>query len=370
MHMLAYITRLGAMAAGGLILYLAAETTLAHLGQTTGPGANLMRALALGVAVGAVAIGLAWHHSRVILATVIALALVAGEAYGLLSTAERMVAAREASQADARSTAADRQTAAARVNAAETALAKANENAAAEASKRHCARECRALLEGAITKAGLEFVAARAALEQIPAVTASATPLADRLGWPSWAVDLIQAALASLAANGLGASLIAFGAHGGPKPQTSGRPEVQVAGRDAIPGDIVADALATIAAPSGPTPRDVLQTSFPASEETIAGVDRRWFEGDDPEPPNGPNGGNRRRKSSRQSLPSNVIPLNRHPVIRALEQAGGSVASNKELAEIMGVTPPESSKRVREVESLLNIKREGRDKRIALKRRA
>lgn len=365
MHMLAYITRLGAMAAGGLILYLAAETTLAHLGQTTGPAANLMRALALGVAVGAVAIGLAWHHDRAFLAIMIAFALVAGEAYGLLSTAERMVAAREATQADARSATAERQAAEARVRAATGALMKANENAAGEAAKRHCARECRKLLEGAITKAGLELVAARAALEQIPAVTASATPLADRLGWPSWAVDLIQATLASLAANGLGASLIAFGAHGGPKPI---QPALWGAGCD-DKVDIVAGALATVATPPGPRPRDVLQTSFPASEETIAGIDPRWFASDDPEPP-GPKGGNRRRNSSHQSLPSNVVPFSRHPVIRALEQVGGSVSSNKELAEIMGVTPPESSKRVREVESLLNITREGRDKRIALKRRA
>ncbi len=43
---------------------------------------------------------------------------------------------------------------------------------------------------------------------------ASATPLADRTGVPAWLIDLGLAALLSLAANGLGASLVAIGARG------------------------------------------------------------------------------------------------------------------------------------------------------------
>lgn len=344
MPILNHLTRLGAIAAGGLILYLAAETTLAHLGQTTGPGANLMRALALGVAVGAVAIGLAWHHSRVILATVIALALVAGEAYGLLSTAERMVAARDASQADVRSTAADRQTAAARVKAAETALAKANENAAAEASKRHCARECRTLLEGAITKAGIELVAARTALEQIPAVTASATPLADRLGWPSWAVDLIQAALASLAANGLGASLIAFGAHGGPK-----------ADRPAQLSDaMIRGALANVRPSGQPSPRDVLQASFATMADDAERLAAFLSPNGRPDgsPPRGPGKRTKRRtdgatviafpaRTVAPDVPANAPAANRRDqVLAALIadlDAGRTFGSQAEICEAYGI---------------------------------
>jgi len=43
--------------------------------------------------------------------------------------------------------------------------------------------------------------------------------LADRLHVAGWAPDLLVAALRSIAANGLGAALIAFGAHGKPEEQ-------------------------------------------------------------------------------------------------------------------------------------------------------
>lgn len=347
MPILNHLTRLGAIAAGGLILYLAAETTLAHLGQTTGPGANLMRALALGVAVGAIAIGLAWHHGRIILAMVIALALVAGEAYGLLSTAERMVAAREATQADVRSVAADRQAATARVKAAETALAKANENAAAEASKRHCARECRTLLEGAITKAGIELVAARTALEQFPAVTASATPLADRLGWPSWAVDLIQAALASLAANGLGASLIAFGAHGGPKPRKADLPAQ-------LSDAMIREALANVRPSGQPSPRDVLQASFATMADDAERLAAFLSPNGRPDgsPPRGPGKRTKRRpdgatviafpaRTVAPDVPANAPAANRRDqVLAALIadlEAGRTFGSQAEICEAYGI---------------------------------
>jgi len=42
----------------------------------------------------------------------------------------------------------------------------------------------------------------------------STTGLAARLQLPSWALDLLIATLGSIGANGLGASLLAFGAHG------------------------------------------------------------------------------------------------------------------------------------------------------------
>lgn len=108
------------------------------------------------------------------------------------------------------------------------------------------------------------------------------------------------------------------------------------------------------------------QTSFAGS---IADVDPRWFSGEQPNPrgPRGPGGG----KRSRQPLPANVVPLrtpeNVHPVIAALERNGGSVASNRELAAIMGVTDGESTKRVREVAHLLDCRRVGKEVRIALR---
>ncbi len=53
---------------------------------------------------------------------------------------------------------------------------------------------------------------AKAEVEANP-LPASATPLADRLGLPAWALDLIMAGLLSVGANGLAGTLIAYGAH-------------------------------------------------------------------------------------------------------------------------------------------------------------
>jgi heme/copper-type cytochrome/quinol oxidase subunit 3 len=58
-------------------------------------------------------------------------------------------------------------------------------------------------------------------------------------------------------------------------------------------------------------------------------------------------------------------PAKPHPVITALRQAGRPL-SNDELAEAMGVTKGEASKRWREVSPQLSVTREGRELRIAL----
>jgi len=74
------------------------------------------------------------------------------------------------------------------------------------------------------------------------------------------------------------------------------------------------------------------------------------------------------RGSRKTNLQSNVIAFPAtHPVIRALENVGGSVASNHALAVLMGVTDGEASKRVREVAGLLAIERHGKETRISLK---
>jgi hypothetical protein len=74
-------------------------------------------------------------------------------------------------------------------------------------------------------------------------------------------------------------------------------------------------------------------------------------------------------QKSRKSLPANVVPLiAKHPVVAALESNGGSAASNRELASLMAVSPGEAVKRRQEVEHMLDVRREGKEKRIALKR--
>jgi hypothetical protein len=70
----------------------------------------------------------------------------------------------------------------------------------------------RAELTEAARKAEGEVRAAQALLSTLK-TSPSATPLADRLGVPAWAIDLLHSGLGSLAANGLAFLLIAFGAH-------------------------------------------------------------------------------------------------------------------------------------------------------------
>ena len=77
---------------------------------------------------------------------------------------------------------------------------------------------------------------------------ASATPLADRLGWPAWLLDLLQSALGSIAANGLACFLMVFGAHR-PKKQAE-RTEVQEPTRSEIEVQALRERKSAIAAPS------------------------------------------------------------------------------------------------------------------------
>ena len=91
------------------------------------------------------------------------------------------------------------------------------------------------------------------------------------------------------------------------------------------------------------------------------------FAGELPErlPENDPTPPRKRRKIER--LPENVIDFRAHPVVTALKNNGGSVASNRELAKLMNVTDGEASKRVQEIEGQLDIHRVGKEVRIALR---
>lgn len=104
------------------------------------------------------------------------------------------------------------------------------------------------------------------------------------------------------------------------------------------------------------TVADRMQTSF-AGTAPVA-----MFSGEqpDPTPP---------KPRKRKPLPANVIQLPAratHPVIAALEKVSGPV-NNRELARLMSVTDGEASKRVREVASLVDVCRQGREVLISLR---
>jgi hypothetical protein len=236
-----------AVLAGIAILTAAAHVTIEHTGGYGTAHAVLTMAIAGGVAVGALILGVAWSHGRYAIAVALAVALLCGEGFGLLRTAERLVEDRAIKAAPLTAAHAERQRAHAavmtaidaqktlsdtspRLTSALNAQRAAQTAIAESAAKRGCASNCRQLLQAAVDTASAEVAAARrdiaqqkqqternvvdakAALAAI-APARSASPLAAALGVAPWAMDLIVAALGSIGANGLGAVLLAFGGH-------------------------------------------------------------------------------------------------------------------------------------------------------------
>jgi hypothetical protein len=246
------IIRALAIIIGLLILVAVAHATIIATGSYGTPHSYLTLAIAGGVGLGGILSGMAWSAGRRTLAIWLVVVITAGEAFGLLSTAERLIVSRETAQAPLRVAELDRAKASERVAAAQNALdampitslrleaalaakAVADQAAIDKSAERGCRENCRALLQAQVdsaateieqartdlaraqTKGEAELTAARTALATLKA-PASPTPLADRLGMPAWLFDLVHSALGSLAANGLACGLLVFGAH-----QPSGR---------------------------------------------------------------------------------------------------------------------------------------------------
>jgi hypothetical protein len=130
-------------------------------------------AVATGVAVASVFSGMAWTEGRQTIAVLLILAIVAGVAYGLVATAERLITSREDTQAPLRRIAEDRARAQRRVDDAvkartalpsssprlERALADKTATDAAVVStsaERGCVENCRKLLQAQADGAELE----------------------------------------------------------------------------------------------------------------------------------------------------------------------------------------------------------------------
>jgi hypothetical protein len=207
-----------AIAAGAIIVAAVAHVSILASGGYAAPGAPLQVSVALGLIVGAVCVGIAWRERRWFIAACLVVALLAGESFAIIMTAERTLAARDVAVAPIRDAETARSAALARLARAESAKLASDTSALTEAAKPGCRKECRNLIEGAKADAQRELDSARAALGTAPAPR-SASLLADRLGIAGWALDLLTAALASIGANGMGAALIAFGSHGRRDPQ-------------------------------------------------------------------------------------------------------------------------------------------------------
>lgn len=81
----------------------------------------------------------------------------------------------------------------------------------------------------------------------------------------------------------------------------------------------------------------------------------------DPQPPKP------RKRMKPASHGGNVVTLADHPAVKALRENGGSVASNRALAKLMGVSDGEASKRRGEVAGLIIEEKVGKETRIRLR---
>lgn len=222
-----------AVLTGAAILAGIAHANVIATGGYGQPGTMLALAIPAAVGVMSVSLGFAVGEQRYVLAAFSLMFLIAGEIATFTATADRLTNAREQQQrpvneATARHNAAKARLAAAEssdaVTKAETAKAKIDADAITASAAPSCKQVCRETLTATATSAQRaideakansqrELAEARTELEANP-MPGPVSPLAARLGWPVWVLDLTEAGLASLASSGLAACLLCFGAHG------------------------------------------------------------------------------------------------------------------------------------------------------------
>lgn len=114
----------------------------------------------------------------------------------------------------------------------------------------------------------------------------------------------------------------------------------------------------------GRTPDEV---TFAASKAAATAnvVPDPMFAGDLPDPTEPPRP--RKRRKPQTSQPANVVTFAEHPAVRAIRANGGTVASNAELARLMGCCDGEASRRWREVADRIDVRFVGRRREFRLR---
>ncbi len=250
MTTLTALRRTVSIVTGGIILAASAAAVISHTGQH-GAQAVLTWMLAGGLFVGALVIGPSIDERRYALAFALVAALAAGEIANIGLSIESIIIRRETETKSTREAEAAHAYAAGELVKAEAALAKANTASIAKSAEKDCASNCRKLLEAQIKIATDDLTRARLAYGANPKPAQSATALADRVGVPGWLVDVSLAVLLAIGANGLAATLIAYGAHGATSHS--------IPDPDTIPADELEEARRIFSTPknSSPAPRDL-----------------------------------------------------------------------------------------------------------------
>ena len=238
-----------ALFVGFLLLCAGTHVAVLASGGYGTPQSYVAIAVAAGVGCGSVFCGMAWSARHYRLAAFLVLSILAGEAFALLQTGNRLVAGSEAQQAPMREHVKAHEKASAAIDAATKAKTAADAGTSQRLTKAievkrqadqaiidkaaefGCRSNCKELLQKAANDAASEVAnarlevdnakeTARDALAKATSALArmrapeSPTPLADRLGWKPWLYDLITAGLGSVGLNGLACGLLMFGAHG------------------------------------------------------------------------------------------------------------------------------------------------------------
>ncbi len=172
-----------AIGSGALILFAVSHVAISATGGYGTPHSFLTLAVAFGVGLGAVFSGAAWAARRYTLSIALVGALIAGEAFGFMATAERLIASREAQQAplrlatetfnaarqrvaDAAKALDDHPTTSQRLEAAIAAKNLADAAAVQKSAERGCVENCRKLLQAQVDAASAEIAAARGEIDR------------------------------------------------------------------------------------------------------------------------------------------------------------------------------------------------------------
>jgi hypothetical protein len=179
------------------VIAAATHANVIHAGGYGSGDAPLIVALAILLALGMAFVGVCFNEGRHWQAILLAVLILAGEAYWVLINAEREVANLDVAAAPVAEQHATRAAAVSRLAQAEAGKTRADTAAISEAAKKDCASNCAKLLLAGQQQAELDLKEAREALARLPEPH-SLTPLADRLGIAPWAWDIILAGLRSL----------------------------------------------------------------------------------------------------------------------------------------------------------------------------
>jgi hypothetical protein len=221
--------RIFAVIAGAAVIAAALQANVQAAGGWYGPDAPMIVSIAVLLAVGIGFAPTVWHSGSKFMAIVLVMCLLAGEVYWLGINLERELAHRELTSAPRTAAAAAKLAAKQRLDDAIVAASAADAAKLNQAALPGCKAGCVDLLKSASENARREVSDARAALSAVTATTS--TTLADRLGLPTWKLDLIFAALRSAAVIG-GSLLVALAIHPrrppSPKPQLTSRDYVVI----------------------------------------------------------------------------------------------------------------------------------------------